>query len=255
MATLSTSIQLRSEYPTMDQSTAFVTGANRGLGRAFVAELLHRGARKVYAAARDSSTVVSDPRVVPVSLDITDPTAVRRAAEQAADVELLINNAGITTYAPLIGSDLADLRLEMETNYFGTLAVMRAFAPVLAVNGGGRVLNVSSVMAWLGYEHSNGYGASKAAVWAMTNALRVELASQGTQVTGLHMGSTDTDMMAGFDVPKNSAADVANAALDGLQAGALEVLADQDTRAMKATLSSDPAEVYPQAVRHRPLAN
>lgn len=234
----------------INNSTIIVTGANRGIGLAFVDELLSRGAKKVYAAARDTSSVVEHSRVQPVALDITNPDAVADAAAVAADADVLINNAGITTFAPLVAGNLKDIRGEMETNYFGTLAMVRAFAPVLAANGGGGILNVSSAAAWVGMEHSSGYGASKAAVWAMTNALRLELSAQNTQVTGLHMASTDTEMIATLDVPKNNPQAVANAALEGFEAGDLEVLADDDTRAAKATLSSDPAESYPQAVRH-----
>ena len=234
----------------LNDSTVLVTGAGRGIGRAFVDELLSRGAKKVYAAARDASSVLSDPRVVPIALDITDAEAIARAALTADDVDVLINNAGLSTLSPLVTGALDDIREEMNINYFGTLAMVRAFAPVLAGNGGGSILNVSSVMSWLGMEHSGSYGASKAAVWAMTNSLRIELSGQNTQVTGLHMASTDTDMMSSFDIPKNSPHAVVTAALDGLEAGELEILADDDTRAVKATLSDDPAEFYSQAVRH-----
>lgn len=234
----------------LNHSTALITGANRGIGRTFVDELLARGATKIYAGARDPSSITHDPRVTPLTLDITDPEAVSHAASLADDVDVLINNAGLTTFAPLAAGNLEDIRREMEINYFGTLAMVRAFAPILAANGGGSILNVSSMAAWVGMEHSGGYVASKAAVWAMTNALRVELSGQGTQVSGLHMASTDTDMMSSFDIPKNTPQAVVTAALDGLENGELEILADDDTRAFKATLSGDPATTYPQAVRH-----
>lgn len=231
----------------IEGSVALVTGANRGIGRALAQELVDRGASKVYAAARHPEQI-DLPGVVPLRLDITTPEQVAEAARVASDTTLLINNAGVSTYAPLVTGDLSDIRREMDTNYLGTLSVVRAFAPVLAANGGGAILNVLSVMAWLGYEHSNGYGASKAALWALTNGVRVELASQGTQVTGLVLASTDTDMMAGFDVPKNRPEDVARAALDGVDAGRLEVLADADSVALKAALSRDPSETYPKVV-------
>lgn len=232
-------------------SVALVTGANRGIGRSLAIELVGRGASKVYAAARRPEEI-DIPGVVPLALDITDPTQVSDAARAASDVTLLINNAGVSTYAGLVAGDLADIRREMDTNYFGTLSVIRAFAPALAAGGGGAILDVLSVMAWLGYEHSNGYGASKAALWALTNGVRVELAGQGTQVTGLVLASTDTDMMAGFDVPKNRPEDVARVALDGVEAGQLEVLADADSAAVKAALSRDPAEIYPHVVGAAP---
>lgn len=230
----------------INTTVALVTGANRGIGRAFTAELVRRGA-KVYAAARRPETI-DVAGVLPLKLDVTDPASVAAAAATTGDVRLLVNNAGVSTFAPLVTGASADSRLEMETNYFGTLEMVRGFAPQLAENGGGAILNVLSVMAWLGYEHSNSYGASKAAAWALTNGIRVELAPQGTQVTGLLLASTDTDMMAGFDVPKNRPEDVARAALDGVAAGRLEILADEDTIAMKASLAKDPAEVYPHAV-------
>lgn len=231
----------------IEGSVALVTGANRGIGRALVDELRRRGAARVYAAARRPRPSGA-PDVVPIELDVTDPAQVAAAAAAAPDTTLLVNNAGMTTYAPLVTGDLDGIRREMETNYFGPLAMVRAFAPVLGANGGGAVLNVLSVLAWLGYAHSNGYGASKAALWALTNGVRVELAAQRTQVTGLLLASTDTDMMAGFDVPKNRPEDVARAAVDGVAAGRLEVLADADSVALKAALARDPAELYPGVV-------
>lgn len=218
------------------RSTALVTGANRGIGRAFTQELLRRGAKKVYATARRPETI-DMPGVVPLQLDITQPAEVARAADIAADTNLLINNAGVTTFAKASTGDMDDIHLEMETNYFGTLAMTRAFAPLLASAGGGAMLNVLSVMAWLGFEHSNTYGASKAAAWALTNGLRVELAAQGTQVAGLILASTDTDMMAWADIDKNRPEDVVQAALNGLEAGQSEILADDISVQAKARLA------------------
>lgn len=231
----------------LSATTALITGANRGLGRSFAQALIQRGAR-VYAGARQPDAI-DVAGATPLRLDVTDPQSIAEAVQRAPDVDLLVNNAGISTFARLTSGPMADLRAEMETNYFGTLGMVRAFAPVLARNGGGAVLNVLSVMAWLGYEHSNGYGASKAAAWALTNGLRIELAAQGTQVTGLVLASTDTDMMRDVDVPKNRPEDVVARALAGLEAGALEVLADDHSVQQKATLSRDPAEVYPGAVQ------
>lgn len=232
----------------ISSSTVLVTGANRGLGRAFAEAAVARGARRVYATARRPDQL-DMPGVEALRLDVTDPDSVHAAAQAAPDVDLVVNNAGVSTFARLATGPLADIRTEMETNYFGTLAVVRAFAPVLARNGGGAFLNVLSIMAWLGYAHSNSYGASKAAAWALTNGLRLELAEQGTQVSGLVLASTDTDMMAGIDVPKNRPEDVVARALDGLEAGELEILADEMSIQQKATLSLDPAQVYPAAVR------
>lgn len=227
-------------------SVALVTGANRGIGRHFALQLLERGA-KVYATARDPQSV-NIPGVHVLQLDITDPASVAAAAAQAGDVDLLINNAGISTYQNLVTGDLDKIRLEMETHFFGTLGVVRAFAPVLAANGGGAILNVLSALSWFSYNGATAYCAAKSAEWSLTNGIRLELAGQGTLVTGLHLGSTDTDMMAGWDGPKNDPADVVRAALDGIEADQMEVLADDTSRQVKAALSADPSVLYPEAV-------
>lgn len=220
-----------------DQITALVTGANRGLGKRFAEQLVARGA-KVYAAARNPQTV-DIPGVVPVQLDITDPESVRRAAEVAADVNVLINNAGVSTRANVLDGSLDDVRLEMETHYFGTLQVIRAFAPVIEANGGGRILNVLSVLSWAHPPSSGAYSAAKAAAWAMTDAVRDELAPKGIHVAALHVGYMDTDMVS--YIPADQKTDpgvVAEQALDGLFAGAPEILADELTRTVKAGLSA-----------------
>lgn len=160
----------------------------------------------------------------------------------------MINNAGVFTQQNLVTGDPEKIRLEMDTNYFGTLNVVRAFTPVLAANGGGAILNVLSAMSWLAYDGANAYSAAKAAAWSLTNGIRLELAGQGTAVTGLHLASTDTDMMAGWDVEKNDPADVVRAALDGIEAGKMEILADNNCVQLKASLSADPSVLYPQAV-------
>jgi NAD(P)-dependent dehydrogenase (short-subunit alcohol dehydrogenase family) len=225
-------------------SVALVTGANRGIGRAFAAELLARGA-SVHAAARDPRSV-DLPGVQPLQLDITDPSSVAAAAAAASDVTLLVNNAGISTYANLVTGDLEQVRLELETHFFGTLHVIRAFAPVLAGNGGGAIVNVLSALSWRSVDGANAYSAAKAAQWSLTNGVRLELAGQGTTVTGVHLGAADTDMMAGWDIPKLAPADVARAALDGVEAGALEVIVDDTAAQAKAGLALDPAAAYPE---------
>ena len=216
---------------------ALVGGANRGLGRRFAAELVARGA-KVYAGARRPETV-DLPGVVPFQLDITDPESVRRAAEFAGDVNVVINNAGVSTQAGLLDGALEDVRLEMETHYFGTLNVIRAFTPIIESNGGGGILNVLSVLSWLHPASSGAYSAAKAAAWAMTDAAREELAPKGIHVTALHVGYMDTDMVS--YIPADQKLDpgvAATLALDGLFAGAPEVLADDLTRNVKAQLSA-----------------
>src|SRR6266545_2530825 len=209
-----------------------VTGANRGIGREFVRQLLDRGVAKVYAAARDPQTVVvDDPRVVPLQLDVTDAGSVARAAETAQDVSVVVNNAGIARGASV--PDTATLRGELETNLFGTLAVASAFADRL-VQRSGVVVNIASVASWL--PMSGTYGVSKAAVWSATDSMRLELGPRGVQVVGVHVGYVDTDMTAGIDAAKSSPADVVQQVLDGVEKGELEVLADDITRAVRAGL-------------------
>jgi NAD(P)-dependent dehydrogenase (short-subunit alcohol dehydrogenase family) len=227
------------------QSIAVVTGANRGLGRHLAAGLLERGAAKVYAAARHPSTI-DLPGVQPLRLDITDPHSVSAAAAVAGDATLLINNAGSSTHAGLLDGDLDDVRLEIETHFFGTLRMTRAFAPILAANGGGAVLNVLSVLSWLGSTAYGGYSAAKAAEWSLTNSLRLELAPLGIEVNSLHVGYMDTDMAAHVDGPKNDPANVAAAALDGIQNNVGEVIADDLSRRVKTGLAADLDALYPQ---------
>ncbi|MEQ0562215.1 SDR family oxidoreductase [Amycolatopsis sp. NEAU-NG30] len=228
-------------------AVALVTGANRGLGRRFAAALLERGAAKVYAAARNPESI-DLPGVVPLRLDVTDPESVRAAAAAAGDVTLLVNNAGSATGASLLGGSLEDIRLEMDTHYFGTLAVTRAFAPILERNGGGAVLNVLSVLSWITAPEAGAYSAAKAAAWSLTNALRLELAPQKTQVTGLHVGYMDTDMAKHVDGPKTDPAVVAGLALDAVEQGRFEVLADDVSRTVRAGLSGELAVLYPALV-------
>jgi len=222
-------------------TTALITGANRGLGRHFAAELLARGAT-VYAAAREPASI-DLPGALPVALDITDPDAVAAAAALATDVDLLINNAGISTGSTLLG-DLAGVRAEMDVNFWGTLSMVRAFAPVLAANGGGRVVNVASALSWFAFPGSGAYAVSKAANWNMSNALRLELAGQGTQVTSVHLGLADTDMAAGIDGPKEDPAAVVRRTLDAVEAGDLEVVVDDWSAMVKASLAEDPRGFY-----------
>lgn len=218
-------------------SVALVTGANRGLGAAFVQELLDRGAAKVYAAARTPQPS-SDPRVVPVTLDVTDQDQVAALSAVAPDVTLLVNNAGGHSGASIADGDLAGIQSDLDINFFGPIVVTRALAPTLAANGGGAVLTVHSALSWV--SAGDGYSASKSAVWSATNAFRDALAPAGTTVTGLHVGYIDTDMAAHVDAPKADPRAVAAAGLDGVEAGAPEVLADDTSRMVKAALQGDP---------------
>ncbi|GGD27324.1 short-chain dehydrogenase [Microbacterium faecale] len=224
-------------------SIALVTGANRGIGAEFVRQLAERGARKVYATARSAQSITATGVEV-IELDITDEEAIAQAAAAASDVTLLINNAGVASGADLLTGAMSAIRRDMETNLFGTLALSRAFAPVLRRNGGGAILNVLSAASWYTAVGAGAYAMSKAAAWSLTDATRHELAAQGTQVVGLHMAMVDTEMTASMDVPKISRHDAVAAALDGIEAGADEVIADDVTRAVKSALDLAPTARY-----------
>ena len=220
---------------------ALVTGANRGLGAALVEELLARGAGTVYAAARNPQDVAhNDPRVVPLRLDVTDLATIREAVARAGDVDLLINNAGVSGSGSLLTGDPEHARAEMKTNYWGPVAVLRAFAPVLARRGGGSVVTVLSALAWAAAPAAGSYGATKAAAWSFTNSARAELREQGTHVIGVHLGYMDTDMVAHLDVGKIAAADVAAQIVDAVTADADEVLADGPSHMLKEALAGPP---------------
>lgn len=230
----------------IQNAVVLVTGANRGIGLAFARQLLARGARKVYAAARDPSTVAL-AGVEALQLDVTSVEQVQAAARQASDVTLVVNNAGIAQPGGFLAEDSdAVARRVFETNFFGVLNMSKAFAPVLKANGGGAMLNVLSVVSWFNSGELAAYSASKSAAWSLTNALRYELASQKTQVLGLHMGYVDTDLTRGFDVPKTSADEIVQRALDGLEAGADEVLADEITQQVKQGLTAPRSAYLPQ---------
>lgn len=230
----------------IENSVAFVTGANRGIGLAFARELLARGARKVYAAARNPATVTL-PGVQALQLDVTKPDEIAAAVRQAGDVTLVINNAGIAQPGGFLAEDSeAVTRRIFETNVYGVLNVSKAFAPVLKANGGGALLNVLSVASWVNGGELAAYSASKSAAWALTNSLRHELAAQKTQVLGLHMAYVDTDLTRDFDIPKTSPEAIVQRALDALAAGAEEVLADALTEQVKQGLTAPRPFYLPQ---------
>jgi NAD(P)-dependent dehydrogenase (short-subunit alcohol dehydrogenase family) len=225
----------------INNAVAFVTGANRGLGLAFAKALIAGGARKVYAAARDPDSVTLKG-VTPIRLDVTNADEIAAAVRACGDVDLLINNAGIARGKAFLAPDsLAAARAEFEANFFGQLEVSKAFAPVLARNGGGAIVNVLSALSWVSFPSSATYGASKAAAWSLTNGLRNELRGQATQVVALHVGYMDTDMTARLvDTPKSRPEDVVKYTLDVLEAGGEEALADDVSRSLKKGLSAEP---------------
>ncbi|SOD74869.1 short-subunit dehydrogenase [Jatrophihabitans sp. GAS493] len=226
-------------------SVALVTGANRGLGRHFAEQLLARGAT-VYAAARNPDSV-DLPGAIPIALDVTDPASIAAAVAATGNVSLLINNAGSSTGASLATGSEADIRTEMEVHYFGTLAVTRAFAPQLALAPrGSAVLNVLSALSWFTAPDFAPYAAAKSAEWSLTNALRVWLAGQGTRVSALHVGYMDTDMTAGLNVEKSDPGVIAKIALDGVESGEVEILADATSTQLRAGLSGGVTALYPQ---------
>ncbi|ULR48426.1 SDR family oxidoreductase [Streptomyces deccanensis] len=227
----------------LSTSTALVTGANRGFGRALAAELLSRGAT-VYAGARNPAQV-DLPGAKPIAIDITDPASVAAAAKATGDVTVLVNNAGSSTGADLLTADLDDIRLEMDTHFLGTLTVTRAFAPQIAA-GGGAILNVLSGLSWVSFPEFGAYCAAKSAEWSLTNTLRLQLADQNIRVAGLHVGYMDTDMVRTVDAAKSDPADIARIAVDGIAAGAYEILADDGSRQAQAALSGGVSVLYPQ---------
>src|SRR5438270_3760441 len=223
--------------------TVLVTGANRGMGREYVSQLLGRGVAKVYAAARDPRTVdATDPRIVPLQLDVTDAASVAAAAGTASDVSVLINNAGISRSASVLDPNTSTLRDELETNLFGPLTMASAFADRIAERSGA-IVNVASVLAWIPVGGS--YGVSKAAMWSATDSMRAELTPRGVQVVGVYVGLVDTDMVASLDLRKSQHADVVRQVLDGIEAGANEVLADDMTRQVRAQLNKPIHERWP----------
>lgn len=223
-----------------------VTGGRRGLGAALVDELLARGARKVYSTARAAYT---DDReeVVTHELEVRSADSVAGLAKIATDAEIVFNNAGVLLPESLLTGTFEHVTDTFDVNVFGPLRVTRAFAPILAANGGGAIVNVHSVFSWLG--GAGAYGASKAAIWSVTNSLRTELERQNTQVVGVHAGFIDTDMVSAMPIPKMTPTDVAKRIVDGLEEGAVEVLTDDITINAKAAVSG-PVERLTFALAH-----
>ncbi|MEP7456407.1 SDR family oxidoreductase [Phyllobacterium sp. SB3] len=223
----------------IQDAVVFVTGANRGLGLAFAQEALKQGARKVYAGVRnpDGREI---PGIVQIKVDVTNSASVKAAAEQCEDTTLLVNNAGIARLTDdVLGPEMIEGSREIfETNYYGTIYVSQAFAPVLARNGGGAIINVLSDATWFARPVLAAYSASKSAAWSFTNALRLAVRDQNTRVLGLHVSFIDTDMTKALDIKKINPRDVAQAAFAGIENGHDEVLVDDFTNKLKQSLST-----------------
>ena len=222
----------------LKNSVILITGANRGLGLEFAKQALERGAKRVYAAAREITSIKLSG-VVPVQLDVTKSGQVAAAVQKLSDVTVLINNAGIARPGAFVAANAQDgLRDHLETNVFGILNLSQAFAPILARNGGGAILNVLSLLSWVNTPMIAGYSVSKAAAWSLTNGLRHELRAQGTQVVGLHAGFIDTDLTRGLEVPKSKPVDVVRQAYDAIESNSDEVFVDEPSRQVHQGLSS-----------------
>ncbi|TDX77297.1 NADP-dependent 3-hydroxy acid dehydrogenase YdfG [Rathayibacter sp. PhB151] len=233
--------------PPLSQSVVLVTGANGGIGSAFVHAALARGAAKVYASAR-SPREWDDDRVVPLTLDVTDSASIAVAVAAASDVTVLINNAGgLPATASVLEVTEEDLRRTMEINFFAPLLVARAFAPLLVAAADAVLIDMHSVASW--YAFGGAYSASKAALWSATNSLRLELAPRGVLVTGVHVGYVDTAMAAHSDDPKLAPADLVDAVLDGVENGAVEIVADELSAQVKAGLAAPIEVLYPEVRR------
>ncbi|MGE0267325.1 MAG: SDR family oxidoreductase [Candidatus Omnitrophota bacterium] len=239
-------------------SIVLITGANRGIGKAFAEELIKRGVKKIYAGARNIEslkelTALAPERIKPVRLDVTNESEVLAAAAAALDVNVLINNAGRADYAALVGApDMRSARGEMEVNYFGLLNMVRAFQPVLKRNGGGQIINISSVAGLVGIPALGTYSATKAAVHSLTQSLRGELAAAGTIVTGVYPGATDTEMTKDLQLEKTSPAQLVNNILESLEKGEEDIFPDKISREMALGLKTDAKTVEKQWAQFLP---
>lgn len=230
--------------PSLVGAVVLITGANGGIGSAFVADALARGAAKVYATAR-APRGWDDERIVPLTLDITDPDSVAAAVAAAPDVTVLVNNAGtLPPTASFIELSADDLRATLETNFVAPVLLAAAFAPVLTSHPASVLIDMHSVASW--YAFGGAYSASKAAMWSATNSLRLELAPKGTHVVGVHVGYVDTAMAAHADGPKMPPADLVRQVFDTVEAGGYEVIADDLTASVKAALSAPVEALYPE---------
>ena len=238
---------------------ALVTGANRGIGEQFVKALRAAGAKRIYAGARDAKSLSVAPAdrdvVVPIAIDVTREADIAAAAARCRDVTLLVNNAGVNFNTPLMGiPSLANARTEIETNYFGTLGMCRAFHPILKANGGGAIVNMLSILSLVNLPLMGSLCASKAALWSLTQALRAELKAQGTHVMGVLPGAVDTDMTAGVNVPKVQPGVIADAIVQGLKSRADEIFPGDMGAGVAFGLGGDPKAVEREFANYLPAA-
>jgi NAD(P)-dependent dehydrogenase (short-subunit alcohol dehydrogenase family) len=232
-------------------AVAFVTGTNRGIGAQLVKALKARGAAKIYAASRRGAT--TEAGVIPLTLDITKPDEVAAAAALAGDTTLLINNAGVNCNTPLLHPPSEqNARLEMEVNYFGTLAMCRAFAPLLGANGGGMIVNILSILSRITLPLMGSLCASKAAALSLTHGVRAQLAEQGTLVIAVMPGAVDTDMARDMPPPKMPPSEVANAVMDAIEARREEVYPGAMAQALAERLARDPKGIEQEFARYLP---
>ncbi|ALV41915.1 short-chain dehydrogenase [Pseudarthrobacter sulfonivorans] len=233
--------------PSLKGSIVLVTGANGGIGTEFVHDALARGASKVYATAR-SPRNWEDERIVPLTLDVTDPASIQAAVEAAGDITVLINNAGASVASSgILTHTIEEIRTNVETNFLGPLFLTRAFAPTLSAREESSIINIHSALSW--YAVAGIYSATKAALWSATNSLRLELAPAGVHVVGVHVGYVDTAMAAHATGPKMQPAELARAVFDAVEAGEYEVIADETTATVKAGLSGPVETLYPELRR------
>lgn len=229
-------------------ATVFVTGANRGIGRALVDKLTQLEVRKIYAATRkpEELSEMASPLIIPVKLDITDRAQVKTVAAQASDTTVLINNAGVLAFGSLLDSPLEMIARDLETNYYGTLNMVRAFAPVITNNGGGAIANVLTMVALASLPGMGGYSASKAAAFSLTQAVRSELKSKSIQVYGIYPGAVDTDMLAGVEMPKTKPEEIATAIIAGITNGQEDIFPDGMSQQLSQLWFQNPKQLEAQ---------
>jgi NAD(P)-dependent dehydrogenase (short-subunit alcohol dehydrogenase family) len=235
----------------IQNTTALVTGANRGIGRAFVQALLDAGVQKVYATARNFSslealTALDPTRVIPLQVDVTDRNLVSQLTEQAPDVNLLINNAGVLSFGNILETPIEAIHQQFDVNFYGTLNMARAFVPVLERNGGGAIVNLLTLVALASMPGLATYNASKAAAWSMTQSLRASVADKNIGVYGVFPGAVDTDMLAGVDMAKTSPADIATAVLQGIETDQEDIFPDPMSTQLYAAWKQDHKAVEKQ---------